>query len=152
MVPLETMAAGLPIVNADIDSGVPEISRNGITGLTVPPGEDEALGRAIQLLLERDELRRELGRAARVRAELQPVGWLNACWSLARKRPVAASAVRARGLTNKAGASASPPLIFARLRRANQSSSPLPEAGADGEAAASAFQLGICSPRRLRTK
>lgn len=64
LVQLEAMAAGLPIINTDLDSGVPEVSVNGITGFTVPPGNVDALSNAISLLLDRKDLREEFGAAA----------------------------------------------------------------------------------------
>lgn len=67
VVQLEAMAAGLPVVNTSIDSGVPEVSRHGHTGLTVPPGDEHALARAITLLLDREDLRLGFGAAARNR-------------------------------------------------------------------------------------
>lgn len=67
MVQLEAMAAGLPIINTDIDSGVPEVCVDGITGITVPPGDISALSNAMRVLLNQQELRREMGRAARMR-------------------------------------------------------------------------------------
>jgi len=68
MVQLEAMAVGLPVVNTDIDSGVPEVSLDGITGITVPPADSAALARAINLLLESPGLRQRMGAAARARA------------------------------------------------------------------------------------
>jgi glycosyltransferase involved in cell wall biosynthesis len=68
LVQLEAMGAGLPVINTDLDTGVPEISVNGITGITVPPADAEALARAINELLENDELRQRMGHAARERA------------------------------------------------------------------------------------
>jgi glycosyltransferase involved in cell wall biosynthesis len=65
MVQLEAMAAGLPIINTGIDSGVPEVSVNGKTGITVPPLDAAALSKAIRLLLERRDLRDQFGNAAR---------------------------------------------------------------------------------------
>ena len=71
MVQLEAMAAGIPVVNTDIDSGVPEVSLDGVTGITVAPNDVEALGGAIRTLLNNDEMRSRYGRAAwaRVREE-----------------------------------------------------------------------------------
>ncbi len=67
MVQLEAMAAGLPVINTDIDSGVPEVSIHGKTGVTVKPGNVNELAEAIQLLLDRADLREEYGKAARDR-------------------------------------------------------------------------------------
>jgi glycosyltransferase involved in cell wall biosynthesis len=67
LVQLEAMAAGLPVVNTDVDSGVPEVSVNGVTGITVAPGDADALSRAMTTLLDGLELRRQMGRAAQER-------------------------------------------------------------------------------------
>lgn len=67
IVQLEAMAAGLAVINTDIDSGVPEISIDGKTGLTVPPGNVAALAEAIQLLLDRSDVREQFGKAAQAR-------------------------------------------------------------------------------------
>jgi rhamnosyl/mannosyltransferase len=71
LVQLEAMAAGIPVVNTDIDSGVPEVSLDKVTGITVAPNDVEALGEAIRVLLRNDEMRIGYGRAAlaRVREE-----------------------------------------------------------------------------------
>jgi rhamnosyl/mannosyltransferase len=71
LVQLEAMAAGLPIINTDIESGVPEVSVDGKTGLTVPPRDATALSKAISLLLERKDLRERFGDAARVKAKAE---------------------------------------------------------------------------------
>jgi glycosyltransferase involved in cell wall biosynthesis len=68
IVQIEAMAAGRPVVNTDLDSGVPFVSRHEETGLTVPPADPEALAKAINRLLDNDGLRRLLGDAARARA------------------------------------------------------------------------------------
>jgi glycosyltransferase involved in cell wall biosynthesis len=68
IVQLEAMAAGLPVINTDIDSGVPEVCVNGEMAITVPPSDPIALSEAMRLLLSRDELRAQFGLAAKIRA------------------------------------------------------------------------------------
>jgi glycosyltransferase involved in cell wall biosynthesis len=66
---LEAMAMGKPVV-ATSTGGLPEIVRDGETGLLVPPGDSEALGRAASALLRGDPSRRRaLGLAGRARVE-----------------------------------------------------------------------------------
>jgi glycosyltransferase involved in cell wall biosynthesis len=64
---LEAMAAGLPVVASAV-GGIPEIVRDGATGLLVPPGDADALAAALGRLLDDDGLRRRLGAAGRERA------------------------------------------------------------------------------------
>ena len=71
IVQLEAMAAGIPIVNTSIDSGVPEVGAHGTTAITVPPGDPMALGRAIQMLLDQRDLREQLGEAAKARVSAE---------------------------------------------------------------------------------
>ena len=69
IVQIEAMAAGLPVVNTRLDSGVPYVSVHDETGFTVPPGSPEALTDAINRLLDDPELRKSFGRAGVRRAK-----------------------------------------------------------------------------------
>lgn len=71
IVQLEAMAAGLPVINTDIDSGVPEVCIHGKTGITIPPHDPAALGEAIRMLLDQEGLRVRLGEAARIRVHAE---------------------------------------------------------------------------------
>lgn len=59
---LEAMAASLPIVAGNA-AAVPEVVRDGVTGILVKPGDWEAFARALQLLLDQPEARRAMGAA-----------------------------------------------------------------------------------------
>jgi glycosyltransferase involved in cell wall biosynthesis len=61
---MEAMASGIPVVASGI-SGIPELVEDGLTGLLVPPGDPEALARALSRLHDDPLLRRELGLAGR---------------------------------------------------------------------------------------
>ncbi|MDE3153143.1 MAG: glycosyltransferase [Gemmatimonadota bacterium] len=67
IVQLEAMSAGRPVVNARIPSGVPGVSVDGETGLTVPPGDPAALAGALNRLLDDPTLADRLGAAGRRR-------------------------------------------------------------------------------------
>jgi L-malate glycosyltransferase len=64
----EAMAAGRAVV-ASRTGGIPEVVEDGVSGLLVPPGDPEELARALDLLADRPELRRQLGANARERAQ-----------------------------------------------------------------------------------
>lgn len=69
IVQLEAMACGKPIVNTDLDSGVTSVSPDGVTGVTVPPANPEALGQAISSLLDDRLLSAIYGRAGQLRVK-----------------------------------------------------------------------------------
>ena len=64
---VEAMAAGLPVVASAIP-GFDEVIRDGVDGLLVPPGDLEALTRALGRVLDEPELAERLRRAGRERA------------------------------------------------------------------------------------
>lgn len=68
LVQLEAMAYGKPVINTDLDSGVPEVSLHNVTGLTVPPNDSVQLARAMERLIHDDDLCRSFGAAAVQRA------------------------------------------------------------------------------------
>ena len=67
---LEAMAAGVPVVSTPV-SGIPEVLRDGDTGIVVPEGDPAATADAIERLLDDRDLAAGLARRARdfVRAE-----------------------------------------------------------------------------------
>ncbi|MHB1340743.1 MAG: glycosyltransferase [Coriobacteriia bacterium] len=71
LVQLEAHAAGTPVVSTRLTTGVPFVNSHGVTGLTVAPGDVDALSGALTTLLGDHELRARLGAQAleRVRTE-----------------------------------------------------------------------------------
>ena len=69
LVQQEAMAFGKPVINTRLTSGVPEVSPDGITGLTVEPGNVDALAEAMEWMAEHPKERIQMGWAARERVE-----------------------------------------------------------------------------------
>lgn len=65
---VEAMATGLPCVATSV-GGIPEIVRDGETGLLVPPGDHTALARALGRLMDDPALGRRYGQGARKAAQ-----------------------------------------------------------------------------------
>jgi glycosyltransferase involved in cell wall biosynthesis len=61
---LEAFAAGLPVVSTAV-AGIPELVRDGETGLLTPPGDHRAIAAAVLRLLDDPELASRLAHAAR---------------------------------------------------------------------------------------
>jgi glycosyltransferase involved in cell wall biosynthesis len=67
MVIVEAMESGLLVI-ATRGGGVPEIVKNGATGLLTERGDSGELAEAITRLVDNDDLRESMGRAGRKRA------------------------------------------------------------------------------------
>lgn len=68
LVQLEAHASGTPTVSTTLTTSVPFVNADGVTGLTVPPGDVAALADALQTLATDESLRARLGAQARERA------------------------------------------------------------------------------------
>ncbi|GHF57501.1 hypothetical protein GCM10010218_43610 [Streptomyces mashuensis] len=66
---VEAMGCGVPVVATDCPHGPGEIITDGEDGLLVPVGDSDAIAKGLLKLIEDDELRRTMGRAARESAK-----------------------------------------------------------------------------------
>jgi len=65
---VEAMAAGLPVISTEIQTGTSWVNQDGLTGLVIPPCDPGAIAAAMTALIA-DRARREtMGRAGRARA------------------------------------------------------------------------------------
>ena len=69
VVQIEAMAFGKPVINTALPSGVPDVSIDGVTGITVKPKSVRGLARAMDTLAEDEELRRMYGSNALQRVQ-----------------------------------------------------------------------------------
>jgi glycosyltransferase involved in cell wall biosynthesis len=65
---LEAMISGLPIIASKV-GGIPEIIKDGETGLLVPPENDEKLKDAIKKMISSKSLREKLSLAGKKEVE-----------------------------------------------------------------------------------
>ena len=67
MVQVEAMACGTPVISTNLPTGVPWVNENNVSGLTVTPGDADALAEAV-VSLDDDVLRDRLAAGALSRA------------------------------------------------------------------------------------
>jgi len=67
---MESMAAGVPVVAADV-GGNPELVKNGKTGILFPPGNEPQFAAALEKLIIQPELRKQLGTSGRAQAQAE---------------------------------------------------------------------------------
>jgi len=60
---LEAQAAGIPVIGTKV-GGVPDVVRDGETGILIQPNDAKTLAETIELLITNAELRRQMGIAA----------------------------------------------------------------------------------------
>lgn len=68
IVQVEAQLLAKPIIASDLPTGVTDVTINEVTGLLVPPGDVDALAKAIDRLGHDQALRKRLGEAGRQRA------------------------------------------------------------------------------------
>lgn len=69
IVQIEAMAFGKPVINTALQSGVPQVSIDGVTGKTVQPGNVRELAKAMDTLASNEKLRHKYGMHAQKRVE-----------------------------------------------------------------------------------
>lgn len=68
LVQIEAMASGKPVISTRLNTGVTFVNLDGVTGLSVPPRDSQALADAIETLINDPGLRQSLGSKGRERA------------------------------------------------------------------------------------
>ncbi|MCW5947240.1 MAG: glycosyltransferase family 4 protein [Fimbriimonadales bacterium] len=61
---LEAMSYGMPVITTPV-GGIPEYVKDGVTGLLIEPGAVDALAKAMETLIESEEMRLRIGAAGR---------------------------------------------------------------------------------------
>lgn len=80
IVQLEALRAGVPIINTALPTGVPFVSPDGETGLTIEPGDEDALVLALERLRDDAALRARFSENAIARASLFTLGAMRASY------------------------------------------------------------------------
>ncbi len=86
---LEAFASGLPVVSTDA-GGIPEILAHDVSGLLVPVGDSEGMGRAVCRVLQDRALAARLSAAGRAEAEKYAWPRVRTLWLDAYRRAAAA--------------------------------------------------------------
>ena len=71
LVQIEAMAFGKPVINTCLDSGVPYVSLDHVTGITVEPNNVMALAEAMNWMVEHENERIGMGESARERMKAE---------------------------------------------------------------------------------
>jgi len=84
IVQMEAMAYGKPVINTNLPTGVPYVSVDGETGITVPPKDSKALVEAINEILKNKELSSKFSKNAlrRVREKFSREKMLESIYSI----------------------------------------------------------------------
>lgn len=61
---MEAMAMEIPLVSTNV-SGIPELVKDGVSGIIVPPKDEEAISEALIKLLNNEDLRVQMGKVGR---------------------------------------------------------------------------------------
>jgi len=80
---LEAMANGLPSVVSDAAGGALDFVEQDVSGILVPSGDSGMLAAALMRLVGSQELRADMGAAARARIQAMPQQAANAAWQIA---------------------------------------------------------------------
>lgn len=80
MVIAEAMACGVPVVSFACHCGPRDIISEGLDGFLVEEGDINGLAEKINLLIENDELRKEMGKMARQKASEYKIDRIGAKW------------------------------------------------------------------------
>lgn len=80
MVIVEAMASGLPVVAFTCHCGPRDIISEGEDGFLVPEGDIDGLAEKMNKLIEEDELRKKMGRMARLKSEKYKIEHIGAQW------------------------------------------------------------------------
>lgn len=68
LVQVEAMMCGKPVVSSNLPTGVSFVNKHKETGLLVPPRDTKALSDALNCMIEKEDLRRQMGQRAKQRA------------------------------------------------------------------------------------